>query len=64
MICNFVQLHLAIQTHLRGLYAMCILFGSAFTAIEMCNSNLFHLSLFKNQRIYSIVLVENICNFV
>ena len=67
---NFIQPW--IQTHLRGLYAMCILFGSAFTAIEMCNSNLFHLSLFnmglnrrqkalfKNQRVYSIVLVENV----
>lgn len=59
-----------VQMHLRALYAMCILFGSAFTAIEICNSNLFSLSvfnmglnrrqkaLFKNQRVFSTVLLE------
>ena len=59
-----------IQLHLRSLYAMCILFGSSFTAIEVCNSNLFHFpifnmnlnrrqkALFKNKRIYSSVLLE------
>ena len=59
-----------IHMHLRSLYALCILFGSAFTAIELCNSHLFNLSvfsmglnrrqkaLFKNQRIFSTVLME------
>ena len=61
-----------IQKHLRALYAMSIIFGSAFTAVAMCNSNLFSLSifdmglnrrqkaLFKNQRLYSIILFENV----
>ena len=59
-----------IQKNLRMLYAMCMLFGSAFTAISICNSNLFHLSifnmglnrrqkaLFKNKRIFSTILLE------
>lgn len=59
-----------IQIHLRSLYFLCILFGSAFAAIELCNSNLFRMSafnmglnrrqkaVFKNQRIYSTVLLE------
>ena len=78
---NFFQLHQSIQswvidiqawiqTNLRSLYAMCVLFGSAFTAIELCNSNLFGLPLFnmelnqrqkamfQNQRFLSTVLVQ------
>ena len=59
-----------IQNHLRALYAISILFASAHTAVEICNSNLFYLSvfnmglnrrqkaLFKNQRIFSTVLLE------
>ena len=60
------------QSHLRHLYMLAILFGSSFAAVDVCNSNLFHLSLFnmglnkrqkaifKNQRILSIVFCENI----
>ena len=59
------------QLHLRHLYMFSILFGSPFAAVDILNSNLFHLSLFnmglnkrqkatfKNQRILS-VLTENI----
>ena len=59
-----------IQNHLRTLYFFCIIFGSAFTAVEICNSNIFQLSmfnmglnrrqkaLFKNQRVFSTVLLE------
>ena len=59
-----------VQLHLRALFLICIIFGSAFTAIEICNSNLFYLSvfnmglnrrqkaLFKNQRLFSTVLLE------
>ena len=59
-----------IHMHLRALYALCILFGSAFTAVEICNSHLFNLSLFnmglnrrqkalfKNKRIFCTVLME------
>lgn len=59
-----------VQQYLRQLYAMCILFGSAFTAIEVCNTNLFHLgvfnmglntrqkALFKNRRVFSTVAFE------
>ena len=61
-----------IGSYLRVLYMITILFGSAFAAIDICNSNLFHLSIFnmglnkrqraifKNQRILSTVLFENI----
>ena len=59
-------------SHLRHLYMIAILFGSSFAAVDICNSNLFHLSLFnmglnkrqkaifKNQRMLSIVFLENI----
>ena len=61
-----------IQQHLRSLYGMCIMLGSAFTAVELCNTYLFSLSvfsmglnrrqkaIFKNERVYSTVLFENI----
>ena len=60
------------QQHLRSFYLLCIILGSSFTAIELCNTYLFSLSIFsmslnrrqkaifKNQRIYSTVLLENI----
>ena len=53
-----------IRSHLRFLYLIAIFFGSAFAAIDICNSNIFHLpmfnmglnqtqrAVFKNQRIY------------
>ena len=58
------------RNHLRALYAISVICGSAFSAIEICNSNLFHLNLFnmglnrrqkalfKNQRIFSTVMLE------
>ena len=61
-----------VRLYLRILYMIAILCGSAFAAIDICNSNLFHLSIFnmglnkrqrgifKNQRILSTVLLENI----
>ena len=54
------------------LYASSIVFGSAFSAMEFCNSNLFQWNIcymnvprklkqkFKLKRLYSIVLFENI----
>ena len=60
------------RSYLRILYMLCFLFGSAFAATSICNSNLFHLSMFnmglnrrqraifKNQRVLSTVLLENI----
>ena len=60
------------RSYLRMLYMITILSGSAFAAVDICNSNIFHISLFnmglnqrqqamfKNQRILSIVLMENI----
>ena len=60
------------RSYLRILYLITILCGSAFGAVDICNSNIFHLSLFnmglnkrqkaifKNQRILSTVLMENI----
>ena len=60
-----------IRSYLRGLYMMAILFGSAFAAVDICNSNIFHLSMFnmglnkrqraifKNRRVLSTVLLEN-----
>ena len=59
-----------VTTHLKSLYGLCLLFGSSFTAIEICNSNTFQLKMFnmglnrrqkavfKNQRIFSTVLLE------
>ena len=35
-----------IQLHLRPLYTLSICLGSAFSAVEICNSNLFSLSVF------------------
>ena len=61
-----------IQLHLRSLYLLSIALGSCFTAVELSNSNLFRLSvfnmglnrrqkaIFKNQRVFSTVLVENV----
>ena len=61
-----------IQSHLRFLYMLSILCGSAFAAVNICNSNLFHLSIFnmglnkrqkatfKNERLLSNVILENI----
>ena len=58
--------------YLRILYMFAILCGSSFAAVDICNSNVFHLSIFnmglnkrqkaifKNQRILSIVFFENI----
>lgn len=58
--------------HIRALYVVCILSGSAFSAIEFCNSNLFQWEMcymnlprhskqvFKNKRIFSVVLLENV----
>ena len=59
------------HSYLRILYMMTVFCGSAFAAVDICNSNLFHLSVFnmglnkrqkatfKNQRVLSTVLMEN-----
>ena len=64
-----------ILKHGKTLYAITILAGSAFSAVELCDSHLFQLSIFclnipqrqkqifKNKRIFSIVLLENIPQF-
>ena len=61
-----------VRSYLRFLYMLAILFGSAFAAVDVCNSNLFYLpmfsmglnkrqkAIFKNQRLLSTVLFENI----
>ena len=61
-----------IRSYLRFLYMITIICGSAFAAVDICNSNIFHLpmfnmglnkrqlAIFKNQRILSTVLLENI----
>ena len=61
-----------IRQYVHMLYMFAILFGSAFSAVEIFNSNIFHLAMFnmgltkrqkaifKNQRILSIVLLENV----
>ena len=61
-----------IRFYLRLLYMLTIVLGSAFAAVDVCNSNIFHLQMFnmglnqrqqatfKNQRILSTVLLENI----
>ena len=74
-ICDVYSKHTVqpwMRSYLRVLYMIAILFGSSFAAVDICNSNIFHLSLFnmglnkrqraifKNQRILSIVLLENI----
>ena len=58
--------------YVKLLYIITILCGSAFAAVDICNSNLFHLrmfnmglnqrqlAIFHNQRILSTVLCENI----
>ena len=60
------------RSYLRVLYLITILSASAFAAVDICNSNMFHLrifnmglntrqqAIFKNQRILSTVLMENI----
>ena len=60
-----------IQQHVKFLYLLCVISGNAFIAVGLCNSNLFGLFLFdlglnkrqlavyKNKRIFSIVLLEN-----
>ena len=64
-----------IKVHASRLLSLCLLSGSAFSAIELCDSHLFQLPIFsfnipqrqkqvfKNQRIFSIVLLENIPQF-
>ena len=61
-----------VRSYLRILYMLTIVFCSAFAAVEICNSNIFHLpmfnmglnkrqkAIFKNQRFLSIVLLENV----
>ena len=60
------------RSYLRRLYMISFLCGSAFAAINICNSNVFHFSMFnmglnrrqraifKNERVLSTVLLENI----
>ena len=64
-----------IVRHGKIFYLLTIITGSAFSAVELCDSHLFQLSLFslnipsrqkqifKNQRVFSIVLLENIPQF-
>lgn len=59
-----------IQNNLRVLYTLSVVCGSAYTAVLICGSNLFHLkvfnmglngrqkALFKNKRVFSTVLLE------
>ena len=59
-----------VRNHLKSLYLISLLFGSCFAAIEITNSNMFHLdvfdmglnrrqkAIFKNQRLLSTVLLE------
>lgn len=65
-----------ILSYLTILYIISIISGSAFSAVEFCNSNLFrlritymnlprrHKQLFRNKRIYSVVLLENVPQLV
>ena len=60
------------RSYVQLLYIITILCGSAFAAVDICNSNLFHLrmfnmglnkrqrAMFQNQRILSTVLCENV----
>ena len=60
------------RSYVQLLYILTILCGSAFAAVDICNSNLFHFrmfnmglnkrqrAIFHNQRILSTVLAENI----
>ena len=64
------------QSNVRKLYMFAILFGSSFAAVDICNSNLFHLSLFnmglnkrqqaifENARILTVVLGENVAQLI
>ena len=64
------------QFNLRKLYMFAILCGSSFAAVNICNSNLFHLSLFnmglnkrqqaifENARILTVVLGENVAQLI
>ena len=61
-----------IRLHLRFLYMIAIFCGSAFSAVDICNSNIFHLAIFnmslnqrqkaifKNQRVLSTVLIPQL----
>ena len=61
-----------VQHHLRALYFLAVICGSAYTAVLICDSNLFHLRVFgmglnarqkakfKNKRVFSTVLLENV----
>ena len=61
-----------IQSNLRTLYGLSILFGSAHSAVLLCNCNIFQISsfnmglnrrqraVFKNKRLFSTVLLENL----
>ena len=65
-------LHSWITSYIKSLYFLSILTGSVFSTVELCNSNLFGLDIFymnlprrskqtfKNQRIFSIIILENI----
>ena len=62
-----------VQLHLRFLYVISLLLGSSISAVDLCNTNLFHLKIFnmglnrlqrskfKNKRIFSTVLLEVTC---
>ena len=61
-----------LNENLRMLYLLSIISGSSFSAIELCNSNIFQLSKFnmsltksqkarfRNKRVFSVVLLENL----
>ena len=69
---NKEALSVWIQSNIKFLYLFSIFTGSSFTAIEFCNSGLFglyhfnmglnkrQLLIFRNKRLYSIILFENI----
>ena len=64
------------RSYLHILYMFAILFGSAFAAVEIFNSNIFHLpmfnmglykrqrAIFTNQRILSVVLFEDVPHLI
>ena len=65
-----------LRIYVGFLYFLSIIFGGSFSAIDLCNSNLFELSIFymnlsreykqvfKNKRVLSIVIFENIPQFI
>ena len=65
-----------VREHVKTLYIISVISGSSFSAVEICDSNLFQLKAFsmnlplrqkqhfKNQRVLSIVLLENIPQFI